>query len=67
LGVEKRLKKSITLGGGMCFWFIPKTASMASSSTGALVAAGSLQPQQRTACFRVGSATQFFELIWNLY
>jgi hypothetical protein len=30
--------------GRMWFWFIPKTASMASSSTGALVAAGSLQP-----------------------
>jgi hypothetical protein len=30
--------------GRMCFWFIPKMASMASSSTSALVAAGSLQP-----------------------
>jgi hypothetical protein len=30
----------------MCFWFIPKTASMASSSTGELVAAGSLQPNK---------------------
>jgi len=30
----------------MCFWFIPKTASTASSSTGALVAAGSLQPSR---------------------
>jgi hypothetical protein len=29
--------------GRMWFWFIPKTASTASSSTGALVAAGSLQ------------------------
>jgi hypothetical protein len=28
----------------MWFWFIPKTASRASSSIGALVAAGSLQP-----------------------
>jgi len=30
--------------GRMCFWFIPKMASTTSSSTGALVAAGSLQP-----------------------
>jgi hypothetical protein len=30
--------------GRMCFWFIPKTASMASSSSGALVVVGSLQP-----------------------
>jgi hypothetical protein len=30
--------------GRVWFWFIPKTASTASSSTGALVAAGSLQP-----------------------
>jgi hypothetical protein len=29
----------------MCFWFIPKAASTASSSTGALVAAGSFQPE----------------------
>jgi hypothetical protein len=28
----------------MCFWFIPKTVWTASSWTGALVAAGSLQP-----------------------
>jgi hypothetical protein len=27
--------------GKMCFWFIPKTTSTASSSTGALVAVGS--------------------------
>jgi hypothetical protein len=32
--------------GSMWFWFIPKTASTASSSSGALVAAGSLQPKQ---------------------
>jgi len=31
--------------GRMWFWFNPKTASMASSSTSALVAAGSLQAE----------------------
>jgi len=30
--------------GRMCFWFIPKIASTASSSIGALVVASSLQP-----------------------
>ncbi len=33
-------------GKRMCFWFIPKTAWTASSWTGALVAAGSVQPNK---------------------
>jgi len=37
-------KKKKLWAGRMCFWFILKRASTASSSTGALVAAGSLQP-----------------------
>ncbi len=35
-------------GKRMGFWFIPKTAWTASSSTGALLAAGSLQPKNLT-------------------
>jgi hypothetical protein len=39
----KEAEKANNFGQGrMCFWFIPKTASTASSSTGALVAVGSL-------------------------
>jgi hypothetical protein len=41
-GAEKRLKKSIILGREDVFLIIPKMASTTSSSTGALVAAGSL-------------------------
>jgi hypothetical protein len=36
--------KILGQGKRMCFWFIPKTAWTTSSWTGALVAAGSLQP-----------------------
>ncbi len=43
-GVEKRWKKKIMRAGRMEFSFIRKTASTGSSATGALVAAGSLQP-----------------------
>jgi hypothetical protein len=42
-GVEKRWEKNIYAGREMGFSFIQKTASMGSSATGALVAAGSLQ------------------------
>jgi hypothetical protein len=41
--VEAR-KNIYIWAGRMWFWFIPKIASTASSSTGALVPAGSLQP-----------------------
>jgi len=41
--VEVGKKKNIW-AGRMWFWFIPKMASTTSSSTGALVAPGSLQP-----------------------
>jgi hypothetical protein len=44
-GEEKRWKKKYMRVGRMGFLFILKTASMGSSSTGALVAAGSLQPR----------------------
>jgi len=43
-GNEEAEKTKNSGQGRMCFWFIPKMASTASSSTGALVAAGSLQP-----------------------
>jgi hypothetical protein len=43
-GKEEAEKKQYVWVGWMCFWFIPKTASTGSSSIGALVAAGSLQP-----------------------
>jgi len=43
-GVKKRWKKKIMRAGTMGFSFIRKTASTGSSATGALVAAGSLQP-----------------------
>jgi hypothetical protein len=42
-GVEKRWEKKMR-AGRMGFSFIQKTASTGSSATGALVAAGSLQP-----------------------
>jgi hypothetical protein len=42
---KEEAEKTKNFGQGrMCFWFIPETASTASSSTGALVAPGSLQP-----------------------
>ncbi len=42
---REEAKKINNFGQGrMCFWFIPKTTSMASSSIGALVFIGSLQP-----------------------
>jgi hypothetical protein len=47
-GVEKRWKKKIMRAGRMGFSFIWKTASIGSSATGALVAAGSLQPNPTT-------------------
>jgi hypothetical protein len=41
---RKEVEKTKSFGlGRMCFWFIPKTAWMVSSWTGAMVAAGSLQ------------------------
>jgi hypothetical protein len=40
-------------GKRMCFWFIPKTAWTASSWTGALLAAGSLQPKPGTPSAQV--------------
>ncbi len=43
-GVEKRWEKKNMRVGRMGFLFIRKIASTGSSSTGALVAAGSLQP-----------------------
>jgi len=43
-GVKKRWKKKFMRAGTMGFSFIRKTASTGSSATGALVAAGSLQP-----------------------
>ncbi len=43
-GVEKRWKKKKIRAGRMGFSFIRKTASTGSSTTGALVAANSLQP-----------------------
>jgi len=43
-----KAKKQKNWAGRMWFWFIPKTTSTASSLTGALVAAGSLQPCQST-------------------
>jgi hypothetical protein len=43
-GNEEAEKTKNSGQGRMCFWFIPKMASTASSSTCALVAAGSLQP-----------------------
>jgi hypothetical protein len=43
-GGEKRWEKKIYAGRRMGFSFIRKTASTGSSATGALVAAGSLQP-----------------------
>jgi len=43
-GAEKRRKKQITLGREDVLLVHPKMASTASSSTGALVGAGSLQP-----------------------
>jgi hypothetical protein len=62
-GVEKRLKKTNNFGQGGCvFGFTPKTASTASSSSGALVDAGSLQPAGRGATVagrrRPGAAEQ---------
>jgi len=44
LGQRRGKQKQYLWAGRMCFWFIPKTASTASSAIGALVAAGSLQP-----------------------
>jgi hypothetical protein len=42
---RKEVEKTNNFGQGkMCFWFIPKTASTTSSSSGALVVAGSFQP-----------------------
>jgi hypothetical protein len=42
---KEEAEKTKNFGQGrMCFWFIPKMASMASSSIGALVVVGSLQP-----------------------
>jgi hypothetical protein len=42
-GKEEAEKTKNSRQGRMCFLFIPKMASMGSSSTGALVAVGSLQ------------------------
>ncbi len=51
----------------MCFWFIPKTASMASSSIGALVAAGSLQPGLGSSSPNVPATFVFFLFLLDGY
>ncbi len=48
LGKRRGRKKKYMQGGRMGFLFIRKMASMGSSSTGALVAVGSLQPPNPT-------------------
>ncbi len=45
----------------MCFWFILKMGSTASSSTGALVAAGSLQPMDPEHIRIVSAAMHILE------
>jgi hypothetical protein len=47
----------------MCFWFILKTASTAASSTGALVAAGSLQPMDPEHIRLVSAAMHILEAL----
>ncbi len=46
---REEAEKTKMFGHGRMFWFIPKTASTASCSTGALVADGS--PQPISSCF----------------